>query len=125
MSKTRRSSFEIVCVALHEESNDQAEQSKDSSEDLNRENLDEPKYVSQESDSVYWKTYSVGSAASANAALLPLMPTQTPQIKLHMPTVMPAQNSAYPVKMFDGEYICSMSLTWFSLAEKIMAMMTP
>jgi hypothetical protein len=53
MSKTRRSSFEIVCVALHEESNDQAEQSKDGSEDLNRENLDEPGYVSQESNSVY------------------------------------------------------------------------
>lgn len=47
--------------------------------------------------------YSDGSAASARAALLPLMPTQTPQIRLHMPTVRPAQNNAYPVKMLEGE----------------------
>ncbi len=39
-------------------------------------------------------THKVGSAASANAAPLPLMPTDTPQIKLHNPTVKPAQNTA-------------------------------
>jgi hypothetical protein len=42
-------------------------------------------------------SYKLGSAASARAAELPLMPTETPHIRLHVPTVMPAQNSAYPV----------------------------
>lgn len=66
-----------------------------------------------------------GSAASASAALLPLMPTQTPQIKLHMPTVMPAQNNAYPVNWLDPEKTSSGSVRLFILEEKIMAMMTP
>ncbi len=39
-------------------------------------------------------THSEGSAASANAAPLPLMPTDTPQIRLQKPTVMPVQNMA-------------------------------
>lgn len=39
-------------------------------------------------------TYRLGSAASANAALLPLIPTETPQIRLHMPTSKPPQKSA-------------------------------
>ena len=47
--------------------------------------------------SAEYLSYSEGSAASAKAALLPLMPTETPQIKLHMPTVKPAQNKANPV----------------------------
>ena len=42
-------------------------------------------------------TYRLGSAASANAALLPLIPTETPHIRLHIPTVIPDQNNAYPV----------------------------
>ena len=42
-------------------------------------------------------SYKLGSAASASAALLPLIPTETPHTKLHSPTVMPAQNKAYPV----------------------------
>ena len=42
-------------------------------------------------------THRLGSAASARAALLPLMPTETPQMRLHMPTVSPDQKSAYPV----------------------------
>lgn len=42
-------------------------------------------------------SYNEGSAASARAALLPLMPTETPHIKLHIPTVSPDQNSAKPV----------------------------
>ena len=70
-------------------------------------------------------TYSVGSAASASAALLPLMPTHTPQIKLHMPTVIPAQNSAYPVNWFDPDERSFASEGAFILEEKIMAMMTP
>lgn len=41
-----------------------------------------------------FKTYKLGSAASASAALLPFIPTDTPQIRLHIPTVKPAQNSA-------------------------------
>jgi hypothetical protein len=54
-------------------------------------------------EGIFQSTYKDGSAASARAALLPLMPTQTPQIRLHMPTVNPAQNSAYPVNMLEGE----------------------
>lgn len=42
-------------------------------------------------------TYRVGSAASAKAAPLPLIPTATPQIRLHMPTVRPDQKRAKPV----------------------------
>ena len=41
-----------------------------------------------------WWAYKLGSAASASAALLPLIPTETPHIKLHIPTVNPDQNSA-------------------------------
>lgn len=40
------------------------------------------------------ETYRLGSAASARAALLPLIPTETPHIRLHVPTVKPAQNKA-------------------------------
>lgn len=42
-------------------------------------------------------SYKLGSAASAKAALLPLMPTETPQMRLHMPTVTPDQKRANPV----------------------------
>lgn len=42
-------------------------------------------------------TYKLGSAASARAALLPLIPTEMPQIMLHAPTNTPDQNNAYPV----------------------------
>ena len=38
--------------------------------------------------------YKLGSEASANAALLPLIPTETPHTRLHIPTVIPAQNNA-------------------------------
>ena len=48
-------------------------------------------------------TYKLESAASANAALLPLMPTETPHIKSHMPTVRPDQKRAYPVYWFAAE----------------------
>lgn len=43
------------------------------------------------------ETYRVESAASAKAALLPLMPTDTPQMRLHIPTVTPDQKRAKPV----------------------------
>jgi hypothetical protein len=99
----RSTSLEIMCVALHEQSDDQTEQAQNSSEYLNGENLDESNLVSRAKRDTEGEAYSDGSAASARAALLPLMPTQTPQIRLHMPTVNPAQNRAYPVKMFEGE----------------------
>lgn len=39
-------------------------------------------------------THKLGSAASANAAPLPLIPTLTPHTRLHIPTVKPAQKRA-------------------------------
>ena len=36
----------------------------------------------------------LGSAASARAAVDPVMPTQTPHRRLHAPTVRPPQKSA-------------------------------
>lgn len=88
-------SVEVLCGALHQQSNDKTKQTKDGTEDLNNENLDETADLSVAKFET-WRgdTYSEGSAASANAALLPLIPTETPQIKLHMPTVKPAQNRA-------------------------------
>lgn len=47
------------------------------------------------------------SLASAMAALAPVIPTETPQIKLQTPTVNPAQNKAYPVYMFPLVKSCS------------------
>lgn len=47
--------------------------------------------------------YNEASAASASAAPLPLMPTATPQTRLHAPTVKPAQNKAKPVKYESAE----------------------
>jgi hypothetical protein len=46
---------------------------------------------------IQWQTYSEGSAASARAAPLPLIPTVIPHTKLQPPTVMPAQKRAKPV----------------------------
>lgn len=43
------------------------------------------------------ETYKPGSAASARAAPLPFTPTEIPQIRLHTPTVIPPQKTAYPV----------------------------
>lgn len=43
-------------------------------------------------------TKRLGSAASARAAVAPVMPTQTPQRRLQAPTVRPPQNSANPVR---------------------------
>jgi hypothetical protein len=55
------------------------------------------KAYSHAGDTAPEKTYRVPSAASARAAPLPLIPTETPQIKLQNPTVIPPQNKAYPV----------------------------
>jgi len=89
----------IRCLLRQQQPNDQSEKSKHRAEDLDNENLDET--IDQRKhgydERLDGQTYSVGSAASASAALLPLMPTDTPQIKLHIPTVNPAQNKAYPV----------------------------
>ena len=41
-------------------------------------------------------TNRVGSAASARAAVEPVIPTQTPQRRLQAPTVMPPQKTAKP-----------------------------
>src|SRR4051794_31252877 len=41
-------------------------------------------------------TNKLGSAASASAAVDPVMPTDTPQSKLQSPTVRPPQKSAKP-----------------------------
>lgn len=43
------------------------------------------------------RTYKLGSAASARAALEPLIPTDTPQTKLQAPTRRPDQKRAKPV----------------------------
>jgi hypothetical protein len=91
-------SLEVVCAATEQQSNDESEQAEDGREDLNDQDLDETVItlaifvpVSHMSHS---QTHSEGSAASAKAALEPLIPTLTPQIKLHMPTRTPLQNSA-------------------------------
>lgn len=98
-NKVPVSSLKVLCVALHQQSNDKSKQSENSGKDFDSENLDEPNRKLASSWSLrMWVTCSAGSAASARAALLPLMPTQTPQIRLHMPTVSPAQKRAYPVK---------------------------
>ena len=91
-------SLEVVCAAAKQQSNDESEQTKDRREDLNDQDLDEtvdtlaiPELASHKAHS---STHSEGSAASAKAALEPLIPTLTPQIKLHMPTSTPLQNNA-------------------------------
>ena len=70
------------------------------------------------------KTYKLWSLASARAAPLPLMPTATPHTKLHMPTVMPDQKMANPVKYASGDE-SAIPVAALSLDEKMMAMMTP
>jgi hypothetical protein len=89
----------VVCLAGHEETNDQAEETKDGAEDLDDQDLDKSgeKILARASWRCHDTTHSVGSAASANAAPLPLIPTATPHTKLQPPTVTPAQNNANPV----------------------------
>jgi hypothetical protein len=94
-------SFEVVGATAQQQSNDQTEQAKNRREDLDDQDLDE---TAKALDTCHGfichqcpETYSEGSAASANAALEPLIPTLTPQIRLHMPTRVPLQKRAYPV----------------------------
>jgi len=91
-------SLEVVCAATEQQSNDESEQTEDRREDLNDQNLDETintlAIFVLVSNNAHPCTHSEGSAASAKAALEPLMPTLTPQIKLHMPTSTPLQKSA-------------------------------
>jgi hypothetical protein len=47
-------------------------------------------------------TNNWGSAASAKAAVEPVIPTETPQRRLQNPTVSPPQNNEYPV--YQQEY---------------------
>jgi hypothetical protein len=90
---------EVLCGALHEQTNDKTEESENGAENLNDENLDEAAGLLGCMHTRWdWDTHREGSAASARAALLPLIPTDTPQMRLHMPTVRPAQKRAYPVK---------------------------
>lgn len=42
------------------------------------------------------RTKRVGSAASESAAVAPVIPTATPQRRLHTPTVRPPQNNEKP-----------------------------
>lgn len=92
---------ELVGFAGGKEANDQAEQTKDGAEDLDHKDLDESSRGISMSAAVFLDlgeaTYSDGSAASASAAPLPLIPTVIPHTRLQPPTVMPAQNRANPV----------------------------
>ena len=117
---------EVGCLAGHQQPNNEPEQAEHRTEDLDHEDLDESLCCQQNShgDVIRNGAYNVGSAASANAALLPLMPTLTPHIRLHRPTVKPDQNSAKPVYMFAPLYTLS-GLTSFNFAEKTIDIMTP
>lgn len=91
-----RCSFEVVGTTAQQQSDDESEEAEDRREDLNDQDLDETsdELVIRDHACVRPLTYSEGSAASAKAALEPLIPTLTPQIKLHMPTSTPLQNNA-------------------------------
>jgi hypothetical protein len=81
---------------LDEKTDDKTEKAKDRTEDLDNKDLDKSGVGISDmvQANVIWEPYRPGSAASARAALLPLMPTDTPQMRLHAPTVNPAQNRA-------------------------------
>lgn len=88
---------EIERLARHKQAYNEAKETEDGAEDLNDKNLDEPGFEQQLAlvhPLSSASTYKLGSAASANAALLPLIPTDTPHIKLQAPTISPLQNIA-------------------------------
>ena len=93
-------------------------------------------------------TKSCASAASAMAQVEPVIPTHTPQKRFDTPTVMPAQNNAYPNKIIVNPNVFffksikrdkpekyevrdqvspvpGMDSAKFIFEEKMMAMMTP
>ena len=89
--------LEVDGFSGNQKANNETEQSKNRAKDLNNKNLDEPRAMSKQSippGDGFARTHKLASAASARAALLPLIPTETPHIRLHMPTVSPDQNSA-------------------------------
>lgn len=89
--------LEFGRLSSHQKSDNQTEQAKDRAEDLDNQNPDEsivPLSARSLEKGIVWETYRLGSAASANAAPLPLMPTEIPQIKLQNPTVTPPQKRA-------------------------------
>lgn len=90
--------IEVKCLAGDKQPDDQAKEAENGAEDLDDENLDEARKeqvsLRNSSAALKGKSYSVGSAASARAAPLPLIPTATPHMRLHMPTVMPDQKRA-------------------------------
>ncbi len=94
---------EIEGLAGDKQTNNEAKEAQNGAEDLDDENLDETgdclsvTNVCQGQRAEGEATHSVGSAASANAAPLPLIPTARPQTKLHMPTIRPDQKRANPV----------------------------
>ena len=90
-------SFEVRRFAGYQQPDDKAEETQHGAEDLDDENLDKPDGIVSSLSSCLMKhqrTHRLGSAASARAAPLPLMPTDTPHTRLHMPTVNPDQNRA-------------------------------
>lgn len=91
---------ELGGLAGNEKANDETEQAQHGAENLDDKDLDEPREKSMldvRRTNTAITTYRDGSAASARAAPLPLIPTATPQTKLHRPTVRPDQKRAYPV----------------------------
>lgn len=90
--------IEVQSLAGDKQPDDQAEETEDGAEDFDDENLHETVKgqvsLDDSSATAKGKSYSVGSAASARAAPLPLIPTATPHTRLHMPTVIPAQKRA-------------------------------
>ncbi|KAH3661080.1 hypothetical protein OGATHE_005413 [Ogataea polymorpha] len=69
-------------------------------------------------------TNKLESAASEIAAVDPVTPTATPQMRLLRPTVSPAQNNEYPVYKFSLVKSEAVS-TAVSLDENTMAMIKP
>ena len=111
---------EVERLPGDEQADDQSEEAEDRAEDFDNEDFDEAirgglvKRVSErvrkcnrehgaglmggEGGGRREGTHSEGSAASARAAPLPLIPTAIPQTRLQPPTVIPAQKRAKPVK---------------------------
>jgi hypothetical protein len=92
--------LEVRCFRRDQQTDDETEKPKHRTEDFDNQNFYEPKdkLTMRDGDIDAASTYKLGSAASASAAPLPLIPTDTPHTKLHIPTVNPDQNRAYPAK---------------------------
>lgn len=89
--------FEVLCIANHQEAHCER---KTLVEDVERTgnvpmSPNKPMMLPKTSMTSIL-TKSVGSAASASAAVAPVIPTQTPHMRLQAPTVKPPQKSANP-----------------------------